>query len=154
MDPKYDSDAKIMVGCSSLPYATMITAMIKSWAEHKGFGVELGGYVKEDHGVSINSFIVRGPFAYGLLRSEEGEHRIIFLEPSKTVRTTALVNVVVDSLSGERVPSKNRSYIRSYVFHPYRLVKDHRTGYTHNDPDVVIGGDIQGFIDEWLKLGL
>ncbi len=43
------------------------------------------------------------------------------------------------------------SQIRSYVFCPYTLVKDHRTGYETGDVQAVMNGDIQGFINYYLK---
>ena len=43
------------------------------------------------------------------------------------------------------------SQIRSYVFCPYTLVKDHRTGYETGDVQAGMNGDIQGFINDYLK---
>ena len=43
------------------------------------------------------------------------------------------------------------SQIRSYVFCPYTMAKDHRTGYEKGDIQAVMDGDIQGFIIDYLK---
>lgn len=42
------------------------------------------------------------------------------------------------------------SQIRSYVLHPYRMVKDHRTDYEVGDPHAVLDGDLQPFIETYL----
>ena len=43
------------------------------------------------------------------------------------------------------------SQIRSYVFHPYNLVKDHRTGYETGNVSAVMDGELDGFINAYLK---
>src|SRR2546423_15490529 len=43
------------------------------------------------------------------------------------------------------------SQIRSYILHPYTLVKDHRTGVEIGDPTRVLGGDIDPFIEAALS---
>lgn len=54
-------------------------------------------------------------------------------------------------LKGENVDINFGSQIRSYIFHPYKMVKDHRTGYEMGNVDAVMDGDIDEFIDSWLK---
>ena len=54
-------------------------------------------------------------------------------------------------LKGEIKKIEWGSQIRSYVFCPYTLVKDHRTGYEATDIQAVMDGDIQGFIIDYLK---
>ena len=56
-------------------------------------------------------------------------------------------------LKGENVDINFGSQIRSYVFHPYKMVKDHRTGYEVGNVDSVMDGNIDGFIEEYLKGG-
>ena len=57
----------------------------------------------------------------------------------------------VDSLKGEKKEITWGSQIRSYVFTPYTMVKDHRTGFEVAQVDKVMDGDINGFIDAYLK---
>ena len=53
-------------------------------------------------------------------------------------------------LKGERVSAEWGSQIRSYVLHPYKLVKDHRTGYESTDPNAVLDGDIDALLEAYL----
>ena len=57
----------------------------------------------------------------------------------------------VDSLKGDKKEITWGSQIRSYVFTPYTMVKDHRTGFEVAQVDKVMDGDINGFIDAYLK---
>lgn len=54
-------------------------------------------------------------------------------------------------LKGENVDINFGSQIRSYVFHPYKMVKDHRTGFEVGNVDSVMDGDLDGFIEAYLK---
>jgi len=54
-------------------------------------------------------------------------------------------------LKGEAMDINFGSQIRSYVFHPYKMVKDHRTGYEVGNVDAVMDGDLDGFIEAELK---
>lgn len=57
----------------------------------------------------------------------------------------------IEDLTGELKDMGWGSQIRSYVFHPYNLVKDHRTGAETSNVDAVMDGDINIFITEYLK---
>ncbi|MBJ8325213.1 peptide chain release factor 2 [Streptococcus pacificus] len=57
----------------------------------------------------------------------------------------------VSALKGDKKEITWGSQIRSYVFTPYTMVKDHRTNYEVAQVDKVMDGDIDGFIDAYLK---
>lgn len=55
------------------------------------------------------------------------------------------------NLKGEQMEINFGSQIRSYVFTPYTMVKDHRTGYEVSNVEGVMNGDLDGFIEAYLK---
>ena len=56
-----------------------------------------------------------------------------------------------DAIVGEKKDIAWGSQIRSYVFQPYQMVKDHRTGYEVGQVAAVMDGDVDGFIEAYLK---
>jgi peptide chain release factor 2 len=226
-------------GTESQDWAEMLLRMYLRWAEQRGYEVELMDRQDgEEAGLKSATFAVRGPHAYGYLKSEHGVHRLVRISPfdfqarrhtsfssvdvfpevnddvvieindkdlrvdtfrssgaggqhvNKTesaIRLTHLPSGIVVSCQNERSQIKNRatamkvlrsrlydremqkrqaeaaereglkmdnawgSQIRSYVLHPYRLVKDHRTGASVGDSDRVLNGDLDPFIEAYLK---
>lgn len=231
-------------GKDSEDWAAMLRRMYERWAEKKEFDVltihEHFGEMQGPSGWGIKnvSFEIKGRFAYGYLKRENGVHRLVRISPfsAKSLRHTsfALVEVMPEfvapeeitikpeeiaidffrssgpggqnvnkretavrithipthtqvSVQVERTQERNReiamqllasklyqkkiaeqerealrvkgetvavewgSQIRSYVLHPYQLVKDHRTGYEVSNIQAVLDGDLNGFIEAELQ---
>ena len=56
-------------------------------------------------------------------------------------------------LRGDYTKAEWGSQIRSYVLHPYQLVKDHRTDYEMGNAQAVLDGALDGFMEAWLRQG-
>jgi peptide chain release factor 2 len=228
-------------GVEAQDWVEMLMRMYLKWAERKGFETEiLETSPGEEAGLKSATFIVRGPRAYGLLRSEHGVHRLVRISPfdqnhrrhtsfalvevmpelessdesavvinpqdlridtyrstgaggqhvNKTdsaVRITHLPTGIVVTCQNERSQMKNRemamkvlkarlfqrqqqesaaqldqirgqvmpaefgSQIRNYVLQPYTLVKDVRTGLEVGNAQSVLDGDVDPFIEAWLR---
>jgi len=82
-------------GTDSQDWAEMLLRMYLRWAEQRGFSVELDEVTEGgEAGITSATFIVRGRFAYGLLASEKGVHRLVRISPfdSQARRHTAFAS--------------------------------------------------------------
>ena len=56
----------------------------------------------------------------------------------------------LEEIQGELKNNEWGSQIRSYVLHPYQMVKDHRTNHETGNVDAVLDGDMTGFVEAFL----
>jgi peptide chain release factor 2 len=75
------------------------------------------------------------------------QSRLLDLELAKRVEERA-------RLKGKHITAGWGNQIRSYVLHPYKMVKDHRTNYQTSNTDVVMDGELDDFITAYLRSGL
>ena len=57
-------------------------------------------------------------------------------------------------LKGDHVDAGWGNQIRSYVLHPYHMVKDHRTDYEVGNTQAVLDGQLDGFMEEYLRFSV
>ena len=101
---EHDSDDAIVVvhsgagGTESQDWAEMLLRMYTRWAERRGFAMEmLDRQEGEEAGIKNATIVVKGEYAYGLLRAEIGVHRLVRISPfdSQSRRHTSFASVFV-----------------------------------------------------------
>lgn len=88
-------------GADAQDWANMLLRMYLRWAERRGLSVEIEDISEgSEAGISSAAFVVRGRYAYGLLRSEHGVHRLVRMSPfnAQGKRQTAFAALKVTPL--------------------------------------------------------
>jgi protein subunit release factor B len=97
------------------------------------------------------SMLVTGAI-YGRFKAEHGVHRLSRISPFDPNKRRHTSFASVDIAEAGRGPISHCSqHIRSYILSPRSLVKELRTGYTTDDPQTLLDGNLDQFIDVWLK---
>lgn len=226
-------------GTESCDWASMLHRMFDRWCDKSKFSVKVLDHQSGDSaGIKSVTFIVEGPFAFGMLKSEIGVHRLVRISPfdsnarrhtsfasvfvspeldddieievpdnemridvyrsggaggqsvnttDSAVRITHLPTGLVVTCQNERSQHQNKAtalkvlksrlyerameerrkeqqlvedskleigwgaQIRSYVLHPYKMVKDHRTGHESGNAEKVLDGSLDDFIKAYLQ---
>ena len=109
--------------------------------------------IKRIHEEKFVPSVVEPSFGVGRLIYSILEHSF-YIREGEEKRTVMSFKPAVAAIKGVQKEIAWGSQIRSYVFQPYTMVKDHRTNFEIGNISAVMDGEIDGFIHEYLKAGL
>ncbi|HEX5615656.1 MAG TPA: peptide chain release factor 2 [Acidimicrobiia bacterium] len=103
-------------GTDAQDWASMLFRMVTRWAQNRGFDVEVDEISEgQEAGITSATFIVKGRYAYGMLRGERGVHRLIRISPfdANARRQTAFASLdCVPALEEAEVPEIDPTELR------------------------------------------
>ncbi|HEY1959361.1 MAG TPA: AAA family ATPase [Polyangiaceae bacterium] len=150
-------DAEIVVRAvggkdGATAWAKELAQMYASWAEDRKYDVEVANH---PHHIAI---VVKGPYAFGYLKGEEGGHRLIAAPKGKDLKRgdTWLARVEVrapGAAPAKRAKDDDEPPIRTYDQLHSRGVRDRRTGASDGDVKRVLSGKIDAFLEAALEQG-
>ncbi len=137
-------------GNDAQDWAEMVQRMYLRWAKKRGYETEIfGSILGEEVGIESTTILIKGLDAFEYLEGEDGVHRLVRISPfdSSSRRHTSFALVQV-SPPGDGYPEPEwGKQIRSYILHPYTMVKDHRTNFETTDTESVLDGDLDLFME-------
>src|SRR5205807_651287 len=139
-------------GTESCDWADMLLRMYQRWIERSGLKSQTVDIQQgEEVGIKSVTLLVTGEYGYGYLQTERGEGRnrelaMKMLKAKLYQLEEDKKRAEIERQYGEKGEIAWGNQIRSYVFQPYQMVKDHRTGAETSNVQAVMDGDIDMFI--------
>jgi len=141
-------------GTEAQDWTEMLFRMYSRWTERKGYKFDIIDYQPGDEaGIKSVTFTAAGEYAYGYLKTENGVHRLVRISPfnANGKRHTSFSSVFVYPELANEIVIEIDSQIRSYILHPYQMVKDHRINLDIGNVNSVLDGGIDPFIEAVLR---
>lgn len=125
-------------------WAESLLNMYLAYAAGQGALTDISECQKTEHGIAYAQIRIVAPKGLPSLEGEHGIHRLVRVPPSDPEgrRHTSFASVAVETADLEA----DLELVRTFVFDPYKLVQDHRTGNDSPEPQAVLNGDLSAFL--------
>jgi protein subunit release factor A len=140
-------------GTEACDWAQMLLRMYARWAERQGYQTEIIDELRNDEaGIRSATLRVVGEYAYGNLQHKNDQMALSLLKAKLYRIEEQKRRAEVEKLYDEKGEVAWGYQIRNYVMQPYTLVKDVRTGVETAQVQNVLDGDLDEFIQAYLRL--